>query len=234
MIHQLVHQLIHILWRILHSIRPVFQVEVYAQSLLLGISHLVQNVSDMFLWSLVQLMRAMFQRTLCQQVDDLTTTLAYPVDRLSTIHKAQHLDTVQTIYRSCKATNGCHRFLLAFRHTSRSHLDTVYVQVLQQLASHHLFLVRQKAHTIGLLSVAQCRVHDLHKGRYPFIVVYLLRCSHASVFDWFSTKKSISSSPFIRQCFLYPLISNRSCLPVALLVTVWLGKSTSTSIFGFS
>ena len=42
----------------------------------------------------------------------------------------------------------------------------------------------------------------------------------------------MSSRPLIKQCFLYPLISKCSLLPVALLVTVWLGKSTSTSVFG--
>ena len=54
----------------------------------------------------------------------------------------------------------------------------------------------------GLLTVAQCRVHDLHKGLYALVFAYLFCCSHCSVLFWFCTRKSMSSRPFIRQCFL--------------------------------
>ena len=56
--------------------------------------------------------------------------------------------------------------------------------------------------------------------------------SHSSILSLLLSRKSISSNPFIKQCYLSALISTCSLLPVALLVLVCSGRFTSSSIFG--
>ena len=151
---------------------------------------------------LLQLVGAMLQRALRQQVHHLSATLSNPVYRLAAIHESQHLDTLQqTIFLGIGTYLG-DSLALAFRHTGRSNLNAVDVDVTEQLASHHQLLVRQERHTIGLLAIAQRSVHNLYEGHHALICIYLLCCSHASILFLFATRKSISSSPFIRQCFL--------------------------------
>ena len=160
-----VHQLIYIFWRILHAVRPVLQIEVDREPLAVGILHLFNNIGNVLLGGLVQLVRAMLQRTLCQQVDDTTATVGYPIDRLPAIHKAQHLDTIQTVYLTGITAYHRHSVLLTVRHARRSHLDAVHIDLVQQLTRHHEFLVGQERDAIGLLAIAQGRVHNLYKRR---------------------------------------------------------------------
>ena len=58
---QRIHELIDIVGRILHTVRPVLQIEVDAQSFLMCISYLATYVGNMLLWGLVQLMGAMLE-----------------------------------------------------------------------------------------------------------------------------------------------------------------------------
>ena len=111
---QRIHHLIDIVWRILHAVRPVFQIEIDTQSTLGGIGYLLLNVFNMFFGHLVQLMSAMLQRALCQQVDDPAATVGYPVNTLATIHKAQYFHTLQAPRLFCCTANHGHRFPLAF------------------------------------------------------------------------------------------------------------------------
>ena len=197
-----IHQLIDIEGRILHAVRPVLQVEVHRDTLLAGILHLLTDILDMFFRCLLELLGAVFQRTLCQQVHRLAATVGYPVDALSTIHKPEHFHALQLVDLLCIATDHADCLLLAFRHPSRRHLDTIHVEVVQQHTGYHQFLMRKKRDTAGLFSVAQRRVQNLHEGLDALVLAYLFCCSHSSVLFWFCTRKSMSSSPFIRQCFL--------------------------------
>ena len=199
---QRIHELIDILGRILHAIRPVFQVEVDAQSFLMCISYLATYVGNMLLGSLVQLCGTMLQRTFGQQVDNFSATVGNPVNALATIHETEHLNALQTPHLLRSLANHGNGFLLALADTCRSDLDAIDIDSLQEFACHHEFLVRQETDTVRLLPVTQRGVHDLNERRNALVCVYLLRCSHASILSLFSTKKSMSSRPFIRQCFL--------------------------------
>ena len=174
----------------------------------------------MLLGRLLQLMSAVFQRALSQQIQRLTATLSSPVNALSAIDKTQHLYPFQFVDTGGIAANHLHRILLTLAHSCRCHLDTIHIQIAQQHARYYQLFVRQERHAAGLFAIAQRRVHYLNKGLYALVFVYLFACSHTSVFSLFCTRKSMSSSPCIRQCFLYPLMSKCSLRPVALLVTV--------------
>ena len=197
-----VHQLIDIQRRVLHAVRPVFEIEVHGEPFLTGIFHLTDDVVDMFLGGLLQLSHTMAQRAFRQEVDGLRATACHPVDTLSAIHESEDLHTVEFVDLLCVAADHADGLLLPFRDTCRRHLDAVHIEVAQQHAGDHELLVRQETHTVGLLTVAQRGVHDFHKRTDALVLSYLFCCSHCSVLFWFSTRKSISSKPFIRQCFL--------------------------------
>ena len=156
----------------------------------------------MLLRCLVQLVRTMLQRPLCQQVDHSSTTFSNPIYRLSAIHEAQHFDTLQQIVFLSVCTYLGHSFAFTFRHTCRSHFDTVNVNVRQQFARHYQLFVRQERYAVGLLTIAQRRVHNLHEGQDALVRIYSLCCSHRSILSLLATRKSMSSKPCIRQCFL--------------------------------
>ena len=103
-----------------------------------------------------QLFLTMAQRALSQQIDDLCATRHDPVDTLSAIHESEYLYPIQHTRTLRIATNHLNSFLLALADTCRSHLYTVDVQVVEQHSGDDEFLVGQKAHTIGLLAVAEC------------------------------------------------------------------------------
>ena len=151
----------------------------------------------------VELLGAVAQRAFDQQVDNPSATRENPVDRQVAVYKAQHLNPVELAYALGIAANHANGFLLALRHTGRSHLDAVYVDLTEQLAGNDELLVRQKAHSARLLAVAQRAVHDFHlTWNDDALRAYLFCCSHASILSLFSSRKSMSSRPFIRQCFL--------------------------------
>ena len=127
----------------------------------MGILHLFLNIGDVLLRRLVQLLGAMLQRTLGQEVDGATTTVGNPVDRLAAIDESQHFYAVQTVYLTGIAANHRHCLLLAIRDSRRAHLDAIYIDLVQQLASHNEFLVRQEGYAIGLFAIAQRGVHNL-------------------------------------------------------------------------
>ena len=172
-----VHQLIDVLRRILHAVRPVLQIEVDADALAGSIFQLLTNVADMLFGSLVKLLRAVFQRALRQQVHHTPTTIVNPIYRLSAVDESKHLYPIQTSYLAGIATYLGDCFALTFRDACRSHLDAIDVQVVKQLSRHHHLFVRQKRHTIGLLAVAQRRVHNLDERRNALVGIYLFSCS---------------------------------------------------------
>ena len=172
----------------------------------------------MFLGSLLQLLRAVLQRTLGEQVDDSAATLLDPVDGAVSVDKAQHLDAPEHTVVGGIAAYHRHGILLTVRHAGRSHLDAVYIDIFQQLAGDDEFLMGQKRHAARLFAIAQGRVHDFygrpagharfviftHSRAFPFFacIRHLLAASQLSTLSRFCTRKSTSSSPFMRQCFL--------------------------------
>ena len=215
-----VHNLINIDGRLLHSVAPILKIQVHGDAFLSGIFHLANYIFYVFLGRFLQLLSAVFQRAFGQQINGFTTTLHNPVDALSAVDKAQHLYPFKLVNLCGIAANHANRLFLALRNTSRRHFYAVNIQIVKQHTGNYQLLVGQKRNTAGLFAIAQRRVKNLHKGLNALIFVYLFACSHNSVFCLFCTRKSISSNPCIRQCFLYPFMSKCSLRPVALLVTV--------------
>ena len=143
----------------------------------------------MLLRSLAKLLCAMLERTLGEEVYRLTTALYNPVDRLVSIHKSQYLHTVGLAYLLGITANHLYRILLALRHSGRSHLDTIDVDILEERAGNHQFLMGQERHSASLLSVAQSAVHNLDKRLYAGAwTAYLFCASHVSILSLFSSR----------------------------------------------
>ena len=134
----------------------------------------------------------MFERALAQQVDDTAPCGVYPVDRRMPIHEAKYLDTLQQATSSSPVANHAYGIGLAVGHAGGGNLDAIHLQLLEQQTSYHQLLVGHERDAASLLPVAQSGVHDFYFDLF----------SHASILSLFSTRKSMSSSPFIRQCFL--------------------------------
>ena len=132
----------------------------------------------MLLGCLVELVGAVLQRTLCQQIDHASATVEYPLDRLAAVYETENLDAFQAANLAGIAANHPDGLLLALRHSGRSHLDAVYIDIVEQLAGYHQLLVRQEAHAIGLFAIAQGRVHNLYEGHCPLPLAVGLFCAH--------------------------------------------------------
>ena len=63
-----------------HSVTPVFEVEIDGQSLVVCQGNVCLNIGNMFFGCLVQLVGAVFLRTLGEHIDDLGAALCYPID----------------------------------------------------------------------------------------------------------------------------------------------------------
>ena len=187
-----VHQLKDVFGRVFHSVAPVFEVNIDLHVEPLGVVHHRADVGDVFLRRLLQLVGAVFKRALAQQVDDTAPCGVYPVDRRMPIHEAEHLDTLQQATSSSPVANHAYGIGLAVGHAGGGNLDAIHLQLLEQQTSYHQLLVGHERDAASLLPVAQGGVHDF----------YFDLLSHASILSLFSTRKSMSSSPFIRQCFL--------------------------------
>ena len=115
---------------------------------------------------------------------------------------AARLHALQFVNLGSCTTNHSNGFPLSFADTCRRHLDTVNIKFIEQHTGNDEFLVWEKRYTAGLLTIAQGGIHDFHKRLNALVFTYLFSCSHCIVLSWFCTRKSISSRPFMRQCFL--------------------------------
>ena len=79
-LHEGVHHLEYIVGRILHATTPILKIQIYSHTLLHGKSERLVYSVDMFFGSLLELMRAMLERTLCKQVYNLASAFVNPVD----------------------------------------------------------------------------------------------------------------------------------------------------------
>ena len=197
-----IHHIVDIRGRILHTIRPVFQIEIDCQAFPASVLHLMDDILEMLLRCLVKLFLAMAQRALGQKVDSLTTTGFHPVYTLAAINESQHLYPIQHVYLAGITAYHTDSLFLTIGDACRGSLYAIYIQIAKQHAGDDQLLVGQETDATGLLAIAQCGVQDLHKRLELFVMSYLFCCSHNSVFSLFCTRKSISSRPFIRQCFL--------------------------------
>ena len=176
-----IHELIDIEGRVLHAVRPVLEVEVDGESLLAGILHLTEDIVDMGLWRLLQLFLTMAQGAFRQEVDGLAATTLDPIDTLSAIHEAEHLDMFELVDLLRITADHADGLFLTFGNACRCHFDAIDIQVVEQHTGNDKFLVGQETDTTGLLTVAQGGVHNLHEGSHAFVFSYLFCCSHCIV-----------------------------------------------------
>ena len=219
-IFQSIHQCKDIVRRMLHAIAPVFQIDVYGNAQFFGIIQRTTDVGHVLLQRFLQLVRTMVFRTLTQQIDVFTPASMNPIQRSVSVYKPQNFHPVEPPGLARPLANATHCIHLPLGYPSRSHLYAIHVQVLQQRTGYHQLFMRHETYATGLFPVAQGRVHDFYLHRIRFHPHQALQRSQSSIFPLFSNRKSMSSSAFIKQYFLYPLISNFSLRPVALLVTV--------------
>ena len=156
---QCINKLENILWGVLHSVGPVFQIEVDADAEFLCIGNRTLYVSYVFLQSLLQLIAAMPFGTLTEQVDHPTTCVVDPIERGGSIHKSQYLDALQSVCLTCPSTNHRNSFFLTLADAGARYFNSVNIQLLQQHACDEQFFVWYETHTIRLLTIAQSRVH---------------------------------------------------------------------------
>ena len=160
---QRIHKAKHIVRAVLHAVRPILQIEVHANAQLLGIADALLDVRHMLLQRLLQLVLAMTLTTLAEQVDVAAFAVVDPVERSRAIHKSEHLHPVKHACLTSPSADTLHRFLLSVRHTRRSHLNAIHIQVHQQHTGNHQLLVGHKTDAVGLFTIAQRRVHDFYE-----------------------------------------------------------------------
>ena len=159
---------------------------------------------------LIQLQSTVSERPFSEEVERLASTVTNPVHTSPPIHESEHLHLFQLTDFFRKSANHPDRLFLPVRYPCRCHFYAVHIEVAEQHTCYHEFLVRQERHAVSLLAISQSGVHDFHKGRSAPMSVYLFRFSHTSILSLLATRKSMSSSPLIRQSFLYAFISNCS------------------------
>ncbi len=162
--YQCVHHLVDILRRVLHARAPVFKVYIHVNAFLVGISQHLHYLSYMLLGRLLQLLHAVAQRTLYQQVYHLSATVGNPVYRPAAIHESEHLNPLQHVSTVSILTYHAHSIFLTLRHSSRRHLYAVYVDITQQHTCYHQLLVGQEADATRLLTIPEGGVHYLYKA----------------------------------------------------------------------
>ena len=180
---EFVHHLIDIGRRLLHTVGPVLEIEVDGHALAAGIVDGLTDIVDMFLGGLVKLFLTMAERAFGKEVDGLGPTGMDPVDALAAVDESKHLYTFEAVDPGGIAADHADSFLLTLGHSRRGHLDTVDVEVVEEHAGDHQFLMWQEADAIGLLPVAQGRVHNLDKRLQAVVLSYLFCCSHKRVFS---------------------------------------------------
>ena len=121
----------------------------------------------MFIKRLMKLFLTMAFRALAKQIQVSTTRFVNPIYGSMSIDKSQHLYPIEHTCTTCPATNIANSIFLAIRHTCRSHLYPIDIDILQQSTGYHELLVRHETNTAGLFTIAQCRVHDFD-GSYLF------------------------------------------------------------------
>ena len=180
---KLVHQGKDIVGTVLHAVAPVFEIDIYADALLLSIVNRATDIAGMLFECLVQLAFTMLPAPLAKEVHALAVALHNPVHTLRLIHETEHLHPIELAILTCPTRDALHGLHLAFRDTRAGHLNPIDIKVLQQSTSNHEFLVRHEAYAAGLFTIAQRGVHYLYR---PFF-------SHSSILSVLERRKSMSS-----------------------------------------
>ena len=150
--------------RILHTVRPVFEVDVHLHAPRDGPADRGADVAEVLLRGAAQLFAAVFERPLRQQVHHAAPGLAEPVERHAAVDESQRLDAVGITLRGSPFGDAAHGLLLALRNPRRGDLDAAYVQFLQQQPGDGEFFAGVERNPRRLLAVAQRGIHYLYAG----------------------------------------------------------------------
>ncbi len=116
----------------------------------------------MLLRRFLQLLRHVAQRSLAKKIHPLDPRVAKPVDGFTAVHESQRLDPVGKPLARGPLGDLFRGADIALRDPRRSDLDPVDLDLLQEHTRDVELLVLGKSNARRLLSVPQCRVHDLN------------------------------------------------------------------------
>ena len=150
--------------RILHTVRPVFEVDVHLHAPRDGSADRGADVAEVLLRGAAQLFAAVFERPLRQQVHHAAPGLAEPVERHAAVDESQRLDAVGITLRGSPFGDAAHGLLLALRNPRRGYLDAAHAQFFQQQPGDGEFFAGVERNPRRLLAVAQRGIHYLYAG----------------------------------------------------------------------
>ena len=155
-----------------HPAGPVLEIHVERDAVLRAVLDRPANVVEVLLVRLPQLLAAMVQRALRQQVDDARADRRRPVDRLIAVDKAEDLDAIGPALRLGVVDDGFHRAALALADARGRHLDAIHLDGLEQSPRDGALLLGHHRDAFGLLPVAERRIHDLDTTGFPFAHIF--------------------------------------------------------------
>ena len=155
-----------------HPAGPVLEIDVERDPVLRAVLDRPANVVDVLRVRLPQLLAAMVQRALRQQVDDPRPDRLRPVDRLIAVDKPQDLDSIGPALRVGVVDNGFHGAALALADAGRRHFDAIHLDRLEQSLRDGPLLLGHHRDAFGLLSIPKRRIHDLDTTGFPFAHIF--------------------------------------------------------------
>ena len=155
-----------------HAARPVFQIDVERDPVLHAVVDGLPDIVEMLLVRLLQLLAAMMQRALRQQVDDARADRLRPVDRAVDVDEPEDLDAIGHALRLGVVDDGLHGAALALADARGGDLDAVDLDGLEQPPGDRALFLGHHRDAFGLLAIAERRIHDLDTARFPFAHIF--------------------------------------------------------------
>ena len=120
----------------------------------------------------LQLLAAMMQRALRQQVDDARAHRRRPVDGSIAVDEPQNLDAIGPALRVGVVDNRLHRAALALADARGRHFDAIDLDGLEQPLGDGALLLGHHRDAFGLLAIAKRRIHHLDTTGFPFAHIF--------------------------------------------------------------
>ena len=163
---QRVDVLVDVVGRSEHAAGPVFQVHVERDAVLHAVLDRPADVVEVLRVRLLQLLAAVMQRALCQQINHARADGGGPVDRAVHVDEAENLHAIGHPLRLGVLNDRFHRASLALADASRGDLDAVHLHRFEQAPGDRALLLGHHRDAFGLLAVAQRRIHHLDAARF--------------------------------------------------------------------
>ena len=155
-----------------HPARPVLEIHVERDAVLRAVLDRPADVVEVLLVRLLQLLAAVMQRALRQQVDDARADRFRPVDRSIAVDEPENLDAIGPALRLGVIDNRLHRAALALADARRRHFDAIDLDGLEQPLGDGALLLGHHRDAFGLLAIAKRRIHDLDTTGFPFAHIF--------------------------------------------------------------